>query len=147
MKTYWIGFAAIITAALISLAYAQATNVQSPLPAGWLRTGNAAQSYTITVQPKGGVDGNASAVLRSRFDAVADKCATLMQQFQADGFRGQSVRFSAKVRANNDHRIKGALDASGRSSGQDHGVRQHGGASREGKHRLDASRDRAAGGA
>lgn len=110
MKTYWIGFAAIITAALISLAYAQATNVQSPLPAGWLRTGNAAQSYTITVQPKGGVDGNASAVLRSRFDAVADKCATLMQQFHADGFRGQSVRFSAKVRANN---VTGSVGRSG----------------------------------
>jgi hypothetical protein len=101
MKNYWIAFAAIVTAALISLAYAQATDVQSTLPAGWLRTGNAAQSYDMNVQPAGGAGGSASAVLKSRSDAAADKFGTLMQQFQANEYRGQSVRFSAKVRAKN----------------------------------------------
>jgi hypothetical protein len=101
MKNYWISFAAIVTAALISLAYAQATDVQSTLPAGWLRTGNAAQSYDMNVQPAGGAGGSASAVLKSRSGAADDKFGTLMQQFQANEYRGQSVRFSAKVRAKN----------------------------------------------
>jgi hypothetical protein len=101
MKNYWISFAAIVTAALISLAYAQATDVQSTLPAGWLRTGNAAQSYDMNVQSAGGAGGSASAVLKSRTDAADDKFGTLMQQFQANEYRGQSVRFSAKVRAKN----------------------------------------------
>lgn len=107
MKSYWIALTAIITAALISLAYAQATNVQSTLPAGWMRTGNAAQSYDMTVQPSdgsggaGGSGASASAVLKSRADAADDKFGTLMQQFQANEFRGQSVRFSATVRTKN----------------------------------------------
>jgi hypothetical protein len=55
----------------------------------------------MNVQSAGGAGGSASAVLKSRTDAADDKFGTLMQQFQANEYRGQSVRFSAKVRAKN----------------------------------------------
>ena len=99
MKTYWIAIAAIITAALISLAYAQATNVSRNLPQGWIRTGSAPQQYEMTVQPATAGNSNLSVVLKSKADANANQFGTLMQQFQATDYRGQSVRFSASVKA------------------------------------------------
>ncbi len=99
MKSYWVAFAGIITAALISLAYAQATNVSRNLPQGWIRTGSAPEQYEMTVQPATAGKTNLSVVLKSKPDADANKFGTLMQQFQAADYRGQSVRFSASVKA------------------------------------------------
>lgn len=101
MKSYWIAFAAIITAALISLAYAQVTNVSQNLPQGWFRTGSAPEQYEMTVQPASAGKTSLSVVLTSKADADANKFGTLMQQFQAADYRGQSVRFSASVRSRN----------------------------------------------
>lgn len=99
MKSYWVAFAGIITAALISLAYAQATSVPRNLPQGWIRTGSAPEQYEMTVQPATAGKTNLSVVLKSNADADANKFGTLMQQFQAADYRGQSVRFSASVKA------------------------------------------------
>ena len=99
MKSYWVAFAAIITAALISLAYAQATNVSRNLPQGWIRTGSAPEQYEMTVQPRAVGSTDLLVVLKSKADADATKFGTLMQQFQAADYRGQSVRFSANVKA------------------------------------------------
>ena len=99
MKSYWVAFAAIITAALISLAYAQATNVSRNLPQGWIRTGSAPEQYEMTVQPATVGKSSLSVVLKSKADADVNKFGTLMQQFQATDYRGRSVRFSASVKA------------------------------------------------
>ena len=99
MKSYWVAFAAIITAALISLAYAQATDGSRSLPQGWIKTGSAPGQYEMSVQPRTTGSTNLSFVLKSKADADANKFGTLMQQFQAADYRGQSVRFSANVKA------------------------------------------------
>lgn len=99
MKSYWVAFAAIITAALISLAYAQATNVSRNLPQGWIKAGSAPEQYEMTVQPMTAGKTNLSVVLKSKAGADANKFGTLMQQFQAADYRGQAVRFSASVKA------------------------------------------------
>ena len=99
MKSYWVAFAAIITAALISLAYAQATDGSRSLPQGWIRTGSAPGQYEMSVQPRTAGSADLSVVLKSKADADANKFGTLMQQFQAADYRGQSVRFSASVKA------------------------------------------------
>lgn len=99
MKSYWIALTAIITAALISLAYAQATNVSRNLPQGWIRTGSAPEQYEMIVQPAATGKTNLSVVLKSKPDADTNKFGTLMQQFEATEYRGQSVRFSASVKA------------------------------------------------
>lgn len=99
MKNYWVAFVAIITAALISLAYAQATNVSRSLPQGWFRTGSAPEQYEMTVQAATAGNARLSVVLKSKADADSSKFGTLMQQFQAAEYRGKAIRFGANVKA------------------------------------------------
>jgi hypothetical protein len=106
VKNHWIATAAIVTAALVSLAFAQVLNVRTTAPEGWFIAGSAPQSYQSTVHSDPSAPSKSYLQLKSRPDMKfsgneLDRMmpfGTMMQSIRANEYRGKSLRFSANVR-------------------------------------------------
>lgn len=86
---------AIILAGVLLTANAA---ISAEAPKNWFAAGSHPKDYEMSVDRKTAHDGKGSAQLKS----VASKASgfgTLMQTFNADSFRGQRVRMSGYVRA------------------------------------------------
>jgi hypothetical protein len=109
MKNNWIAAAAIFTAALVSIAFAQVLSVRTTTPAGWFMAGSTPHKYESTVHTDPTAPNNTYLQLKSRSDAGPSQGSnlgrdpgafgTMMQSIRADEYRGKSLRFSANVRA------------------------------------------------
>jgi hypothetical protein len=91
--------ATIFMAALAASAASPAPQAQSSdLPQGWFRAGDHPGDYEMAVDPKGGRAGNACAFIKGR-SAQPQGFGTLMQNVDAEEYRGKRLRFSAQVKA------------------------------------------------
>lgn len=79
---------------LASTAFAQDAN---PVPPGWALAGSNPAHYLVVVDHPDTGAGGASASLASR-SGQADGFGTLMQQIEADEYRGKHVRFTARIK-------------------------------------------------
>jgi hypothetical protein len=68
------------------------------LPKGWIHAGDHPADYEMSLQPTAGRTGKASLSLKAKSDQ-AQGFGTLMQSIDATDYRGQRVRFSAQVKA------------------------------------------------
>jgi hypothetical protein len=90
-------FKAIFGAALIATLLAMSATATPNGVRGWLLAGSKPAEYEIGVSPDGGQAHNPAAFLKSRVAQVAG-FGTLMQQVDAESYRGKRVRFSGAVR-------------------------------------------------
>lgn len=74
------------------------------LPEGWFIAGSHPSDYEAGVMA-GAIDGKAAAHLRAK--VASSGFGTIMQQFLADTYRGQRVRFAALVRSEGVERRAG----------------------------------------
>jgi hypothetical protein len=100
VKNHWIAMAAIVTAALVSIAVAQTLSVRTGAPAGWFMAGSAPKHYESSVHTDPSAPNKSHLQLKSKPTADTGKYdfGTMMQSFRADEYRGKSLRFSANVR-------------------------------------------------
>lgn len=68
-------------------------------PAHWFIAGSAPQDYEISVDAAIAHGGRASGAIQSRASAVASGFGTLAQVFRADAYRGQRLRLSGYLKA------------------------------------------------
>jgi hypothetical protein len=107
VKNHWIAMAAIVTAALVSIAFAQVANVRTTAPEGWFMTGSAPTNYESSVHADPSAPNKSYLQLKSRpgVNSSANELdrmmpfGTIMQSTRANDYRGKSLRFSANVRA------------------------------------------------
>jgi len=92
MKPHFIALAALAAASLI--AFAQPAN---RLPAPWILTGESPKRYEARVDTDGSQTGTKGTVYLSYDSGGADSWATVMQQFNAEHYRGKRIRFKADV--------------------------------------------------
>jgi hypothetical protein len=93
---------AIATVFMAAVAFSAASPAlqaqSSDLPQGWYRAGNHPGDYEMATDPKGGREGKACAFIRGR-SAQPQGFGTLMQNIEAEEYRGKRLRFSAQVKA------------------------------------------------
>jgi hypothetical protein len=99
MKNHWIAAAALAIAALVSIAYAQATSNADTLPNGWKKGGSGSRFYDISLQMEPTTPAQNSLQIKSRPEAGADMYGVAVQRVQAADYLGKKLRFSALVRA------------------------------------------------
>ena len=75
-----------------------ATAVYAAAPKGWFMAGSKPSSYESGIDPQAGLNSLPSAYMKS-IQPVPDGFGTLMQDFAADQYLGQRVRFSAMVKS------------------------------------------------
>ncbi len=88
-------FGAIVLASVLTLTAAH-PGIE---PAGWIMAGSHPMFYEMGIAPGGGQNRGPAGYLKSK-EAVSG-FGTMMQQFAADNYLGQRVRFSAAVRTEN----------------------------------------------
>jgi len=71
-------------------------DTQSPVP-GWVLSGNATDSYAISLDPNIAYNGSGSASLKSVAIVSGVKFGTLMQSIDASRFRGERLKLSAQI--------------------------------------------------
>jgi hypothetical protein len=112
-QNMWIICGAIATAALVSIAVAQATSEKQAWPEEWSRQSWPTAHYEMSVRtsneeqaarPGTSFDRKQAATerfvrIQSRAEARETSGAFISQTFSAEGFRGKTIRFSAKTRA------------------------------------------------
>jgi hypothetical protein len=91
---FMIRFVTIGLLGLASTALGQAAN---PVPFGWAIAGSNPAHYVVAVDHPDAGAGGGSVSLMSR-SGHADGFATLMQQIKADEYRGNHVRFTARIK-------------------------------------------------
>jgi len=72
--------------------------MQAAAPAGWLLAGTKPASYETGTDAQVAYNGHPSAYLKAK-EPVSDGFGTLMQDFRADKYLGERVRFSAFVKS------------------------------------------------
>jgi len=92
MKPHFIALAALAAASLI--AFAQPNN---RLPAPWMVAGESPTRYEAGKDADGNQTGSKGAIYLRHANGGADSWATVMQQFNAEHYRGKRVRFQADV--------------------------------------------------
>lgn len=79
------------------------TDTQSTVPQGWFAAGSNPQDYEFTLDTETFHSGSASGHLKSKKEKP-NGFGTLMQEFQAENYRGKRMKFSAFIKSEN---IKG----------------------------------------
>lgn len=92
MKPQFIIFAALAATTFWVLAAESSTGIEH-----WVAAGESPKDYSIGLDIKHTVSGKGAKFIRSR-SGNANTWGTLMQQISAERYRGQRVRFMAKVK-------------------------------------------------
>jgi hypothetical protein len=92
MKPHFIALAALAAASLI--AFAQPKN---SLPAPWIMAGKSPSRYEAGKDSDGSQTGSNGAIYLRHANGDTGSWATVMQQFNAEHYRGKRIRFQAEV--------------------------------------------------
>ncbi|NLG60599.1 MAG: hypothetical protein GX539_00020 [Candidatus Cloacimonetes bacterium] len=87
----------ILIAAALAAAVVEASTVEEQLPEGWFKNGSAVQECQAGVDTDLAASGTANITLKCDTDVTG--FVSFMQQFSAEAYRGNRLRYSAWVKA------------------------------------------------
>jgi hypothetical protein len=87
----------VLIAAALAATVVQATTVEEEVPDGWFKNGSALQECQAGVDSQLAASGLANITLRC--DTAVDGFISVMQQFSAEAYRGNRLRYSALIKS------------------------------------------------